>query len=174
MKPAEEEEFRTFVAARMESLRRTAFLLCRDWYLADDLVSITIGKLFRHWHRVTTAGNTDAYVRGVLIHAFMDETRRPWRREHPAAELPEEAGLAGRTSRTPDGVARQLGVLDLLAELPPQRRAVVVLRFYCDMSVEQTAHVLGLAEGTVKSQAAKGLDTLRHLVAGEYAGLETP
>ena len=70
MKPADEQEYREFVATRIEPFRRTAYLLCRDWHTADDLVSITIGKLYRHWHRVRATDNVDAYARGVLTHAW--------------------------------------------------------------------------------------------------------
>lgn len=165
MKPVEEQEYREFVAARMEPLRRTAYLLCRDWHTADDLVSITIGKLYRHWRRVRAADNVDAYVRGVLTHAWLDERRRPWRREAPAAALPD------RPSSWPGGAAvgDRLMLLDLLAQLPPRRRAVVVLRFYCDLSVDQTADILRISAGTVKSQAARGLQALR-LLAEERTG----
>src|SRR5690606_42064240 len=76
----------------MEPLRRTAYLLCQDWHTADDLVSITIGKLYRHWRRVRRADNVEAYVRGVLTNAWLDETRRSWRRERPTQELPEPVG----------------------------------------------------------------------------------
>ncbi|WP_311768075.1 sigma factor [Micromonospora globispora] len=93
MNRADEDEYRQFVAARLQPLRRTAYLLCRDWHTADDLVSITIGKLYRHWRRVRAAENVDAYVRGVLTHAWLDERRRPWRRERSTDELPEQADL---------------------------------------------------------------------------------
>jgi RNA polymerase sigma-70 factor (sigma-E family) len=166
MKPADEQEYREFVVARLEPLRRTAYLLCRDWHTADDLVSITIGKVYRHWRRVRAADNVDAYVRGVLTHAWLDERRRPWRREAPAAELPD------RPDSWPSGaraVGDRLMLLDLLAQLPPRRRAVVVLRFYCDLSVDQTADILRISAGTVKSQAARGLQALR-LLAEERTG----
>lgn len=166
MKPAEEQEFREYVAARMEPLRRTAYLLCRDWHTADDLVSITIGKLYRHWRRVRAADNIDAYVRGVLTHAWLDERRRPWRRERPSAELPEPRQAVGSGEVT---LGDRAALLDLLAQLPPRRRAVVVLRFYCDLSVEETAGILGITHGAVKSQAARGLATLRELAADQYA-----
>lgn len=171
MRAVDEQEYREFVAARMEPLRRTAYLLCRDWHTADDLVSITIGKLYRHWRRVRAADNVDSYVRGVLTHAWLDERRRPWRRERPTAEPPEPP-RAATASETTLGQRAQL--LELLAQLPPRRRAVVVLRFYCDMSVEQTAEVLGISGGAVKSHASRGLAALRALATEEpaepYAG----
>jgi RNA polymerase sigma-70 factor (sigma-E family) len=162
MKPADEREYREFVAARMEPLRRTAYLLCRNWHTADDLVSITIGKLYRHWRRVRAAENVDAYARGVLTNAWLDERRRPWRREAPVAALPDQPERALGT-----GVGDRLALLDLLARLPPRRRAVVVLRFYCDLSVEETAGILRISEGTVKSQAARGLQALRLLATDQ-------
>ncbi len=150
-----EAEFRAFVAAQGDQLRRTAYLLCRDWHAADDLVSITLTKLFRHWRRVSAADNPAAYARGVLTNAWLDERRRPWRREDPFDVLPDGVHV------DPSGVEDRQDLLALLQCLPAGRRAVVVLRYYCDLSVEQTAELLGISTGTVKSQAAKGLTTLR-------------
>lgn len=157
MNPDAEEEYRQFVATRMDPLRRMAYLLCRDWHTADDLVSITIGKLYRNWHRVRDAKNVDAYVRRVLTHAWLDERRRPWRREHVVDEVPDQADAQ---VAEPSVLDRDL-LLHLLAQLPPRRKAVVVLRYYCDLSVEDTADILGITTGSVKSQAARALDTLR-------------
>ncbi|GAA1644049.1 SigE family RNA polymerase sigma factor [Catellatospora bangladeshensis] len=158
MKAVDEGEYRQFAGARMEQLRRTAFLLCRDWHQADDLVAITLGKLYRNWGRARRADNVEAYVRGILMNAFLDETRRPWRREEPAEQLPEAAG-----PQDIDTVDTRADLLALLDKLGPGRRAVVVLRFYCDLSVQDTAAILNISEGAVKSQAARGLHTLRLL-----------
>lgn len=162
----DEDEYRQFVAARLEPLRVTAYLLCRDWHTADDLVSITIGKLYRHWRRVRAMENVDAYVRAMLANAWLDERRRPWRRERATDELPDQAQL-----EFPDAVLadREL-LLDLLAQLPRRRRAVIVLRFYCDLSVEETARALGISAGAVKSQAARGLASLRLIAAVDPTG----
>jgi len=168
MKPADEQDYREFVAARIEPLRRTAYLLCRNWHTADDLVSITIGKLYRHWRRVRAADNIDAYARGVLTHAWLDERRRPWRREAPAAILPDRPDVWPGAQTVGD----RLMLLDLLAQLPPRRRAVVVLRFYCDLSVEETADILRISTGTVKSQAARGLQVLRLLATEQQRAEE--
>jgi RNA polymerase sigma-70 factor (sigma-E family) len=158
----DEEEFRGYVASRLESLRRTAYLLCRDWHLADDLVSITIGKLYRHWRRVREADNVDAYSRGVLTRVWLDELRRPWRREDATAVTPEPPA-----AQPADGVAERSALAQLLDGLPPRQRAVLILRFYCDLSVEETAAVLRISRGTVKSQSARGLETLRSLARVE-------
>lgn len=163
----DEDEFRQFVSARLDPLRRTAYLLCRDWHTADDLVSITIGKLYRHWRRVRAADNVDAYVRGVLTHAWLDERRRPWRRERASEELPDQPDPRVAEPSVAD---REL-LWELLGQLAPRRCAVVVLRFYCDLSVEETAEILGISTGTVKSQAARALATLR-LLAGDEMAME--
>ncbi|MGY0233865.1 SigE family RNA polymerase sigma factor [Longispora urticae] len=158
MRRSEEAAYREYVVARMDQLRRVAYLLCRDWHTADDLVSTTLLKLYRHWRRAERMEGLDGYVRRILLNAWIDEQRRPWRREQVADELPEvpvtDADLAGDTD-----------LLALLGELPPRRRAVLVLRFYCGMSVSQTAELLGCSEGTVKSQSSRGLDALRPLVS---------
>jgi RNA polymerase sigma-70 factor (sigma-E family) len=155
-----EDGYREYVTARMEPLRRTAYLLCHDWHLADDLVAITIGKLYRHWRRAKDVTYLDAYVRRILVRTWLDEKGRPWRREEPTDDLPETAVAAGA------GVVDRADLLDLLATLPPRRRAAVVLRFYCDLSVEDTAEILGCSTGTVKSQTARGLESLRASAAG--------
>ena len=144
-------------------MRRTAYLLCRDWHLADDLVSITIGKLYRHWPRARRMDHLDAYVRRILVRTWLDEKARAWRREEPAETLPEPAELPG------DDVGELRGLLELLDALPPRRRAAAVLRYYCDLSVEETAEVLECSPGTVKSQTARGLDSLRALVAASQS-----
>jgi RNA polymerase sigma-70 factor (sigma-E family) len=153
---ADEAGYREYVIHRLEGLRRTAFLLCGDWHQADDLVSIALVKLLRYWRRVSVMEHPDAYVRQVLLRAWLDERRRPWRRERPTDVVPDRADPASGTAH-----AERIDVMAHLAELPPRRRAVLVLRYFCDLSVEQTAAALGCTEGTVKSQTARALDTLR-------------
>lgn len=154
MKAAEEIAYREYVVARMEQLRRTAYLLCHDWHTADDVVATALGKLYRQWHRAQQAGSLDGYVRKMMLHVYLDERRRPWRREHATGEVPDVAAPV-------QPVGDESGVLAQLRALPPRRRAVLVLRFYCDMSVEETAEILGISSGTVKSQTARGLEALR-------------
>jgi DNA-directed RNA polymerase specialized sigma24 family protein len=76
------EAYREYVAVRLDPMRRTAYLLCGDWHTADDLVSTALVKPFRHWGRVSTIDNLDAYLRRVILRTWLDERRRPWRREH--------------------------------------------------------------------------------------------
>jgi RNA polymerase sigma-70 factor (sigma-E family) len=164
----EEDEFREYVYGRLGSLRRIAYLLCDDWHLADDLVSITIGKLYRHWRRVRAADNIDAYVRQVLTRSWLDERRRPWRYEYATARLPD------RPAATPDpeSVVERSALAELLDSLSPGQRAVIVLRFYGDTSVEETAEILGITPGTVKSQSARGLAAMRALATEQQAKQE--
>lgn len=139
-----EPAYREYVAGNLDRLRRTAYLLCGDWHLADDLTSTVLVKLLRHWKRASAMDHLDAYVRRMLMSAWLDERRRPWRRESSTERLPD---------RPVTGVAdtdRRLDVLSLLAGLPPRRRAVLVLRYFCDLSVEETAQALGCSEGTPK------------------------
>lgn len=154
--PADIEDYREYVTARMETLRRTAYLLCGNWHTADDLTSVALVKLLRHWNRVSRMDNPDAYVRQVLLRSWLDEKRRPWRREAAWAEVPDRSVSSGA-----DGTADRMALEALLAELPPRRRAVLVLRYFCDLSVEETARELGCTEGTVKSQTARALKTLQ-------------
>jgi RNA polymerase sigma-70 factor (sigma-E family) len=149
-----DDEYTAYVSARMTSLRRTAYLLCQDWHRADDLVQATITQLYVHWARA--ADHTDAYARTVLVRQFLGERRSAWARR---------VSLGGR-----DTEARAVAAVDhdelldlraALAAVPARQRATLVLRFSCDLTVEQTARVLGCSAGTVKSQTAKGLAALR-------------
>jgi RNA polymerase sigma-70 factor (sigma-E family) len=155
VKRSDEDDFHGYVSERLQRWRRTAFLLCQDWHTADDLVSITVTKLYRNWRKAGAADNRDAYAQRVLSRTWLDESRRPSRREHVRAQLPDEAGL------TTDRVTDRDSLAQLLQTLGPKQRAVVILRFYLDYSVEDTAEVLGVSAGTVKSQSARGLETLR-------------
>lgn len=155
MKAADEADYRDFVVVRMERLRRAAYLLSHDWHTADDLVSTALHKLYLHWGRARQTDNIDAYLQRMLVNSWIDVKRRPWsRREESTDALPERA-----EPLEPPG--DESGLLALLRALPKRRRAVLVLRFYCDRSVEETAEILGISEGTVKSQTARGLDSLR-------------
>ena len=151
--------YREFVSARLDQWRRTAYLLNGDWHAADDLVSVALVRLLRHWRRVSTMDNPDAYVRRTLLRACLDERRRPWRREHATDRVPERPAPA---QSGPEAVPDRLALLALLAELPPRRRAVLVLRYFCDLSVEETAAELGCSTGTVKSQTARAIEALRN------------
>jgi RNA polymerase sigma-70 factor (sigma-E family) len=166
VRKSEEAAYRDLVTARLDAWRRTAYLICRDWHRADDLVGQTIEKLYLRWRKLSEVRDIDAYVRGMLGRAWLDELRRPHRREVTVSEVHDvEATIEPDAT---DGVAARIGLSELLDRLAPRKRVILVLRFYCDLSVEETADLLGIAEGTVKSQTAKGLETLRELATTEY------
>jgi RNA polymerase sigma-70 factor (sigma-E family) len=154
------DNFREFVRNRFEQLRALAFVTCGDWQTAEDATAATLAKLYRRWQKVTTP---DAYARTMVVRAAISEKRKPWRRERssghemPDAQLPDHAGLVDERMRLHHALSR----------VPTRQRAVLVLRFLEGLSVEETAEVLGCRPGTVKSQSARGLDTLRAVLAAE-------
>ena len=148
-------EYTEYVAARLPSLRRLAGVLCGDWGRADDLVQATLTTLYVHWGRVRTATHPDAYARAVLVREFTRERRSVWARR---------VSLSGQVSDCPAAAADHDAVLDLraaVAGLPPRQRATLVLRYYCDLNVDQAAQILGCSPGTVKSQTARALEAVR-------------
>lgn len=160
--PAEsdwEREFVDYVGARSRVLRNTAFLLCGDWHRAEDLAQTALAKLYVAWRRIGHEESVDAYARRVLVRSYLDERRRPWRREHVAAVLPE---LPAR----PDCADDRMDLRAALARLPRNQRASVVLRYWADLTVAETAAVLGVSEGTVKSASSRGLAVLREVLQG--------
>lgn len=159
MTTAQGDDFAAYAAASIPSLRRLALLLCRNWHDADDLVQAALSKLCQHWHRAAAADSTDAYVRAILVREFVRGRRTAWARRVRVTDKPPEI-------RAP--VADLDALLDLQAAmtvLAPRQRAVLVLRYYCDLDVTQTAQALGCTPGTIKSQTAKALSTLRRTLA---------
>ncbi|SDU74801.1 SigE family RNA polymerase sigma factor [Jiangella alkaliphila] len=158
----DEASYGEFVGGRQRALLRTAFLLTGDWHLAEDLVQETLAKLYVAWRRVLRCENAEAYARKTLLNAYIDSTRRPWRRERSVDVVPEQAGAGDPADGTDPGARGQL--LAALAGLPAGRRAVLVLRFWEDQSVEQVADLLGCSTGNVKSQTSRGLQQLRDVL----------
>jgi RNA polymerase sigma-70 factor (sigma-E family) len=156
-----EEEFVEYYAAKGDALRRTAFVLCGDWDLAEDLLQITFTNLYRVWKRIERREVMDQYARRVLLRAFLNERRRPWRREVSTAPDSVDLDTGVWHDR---GVEESLVLRTALLRLSRQRRAVLVLRFWTDLSVEQVAEVLQCPIGTVKSQTARGLAELRTIL----------
>ena len=156
-----DDEFVAYYTARGGHLRSTAYLLCGDWHLAEDLVQTTFTKLYRAWPRIEQRDSLDGYARRVLVRAFLDERRRPWRREQATApESPALDGVAAPGAAPDDRMALD----QALAGLSERHRAVLVLRFWADLSVEQVADLLGCSTGTVKSQTSRALARLRPAV----------
>ncbi|MGW5051048.1 SigE family RNA polymerase sigma factor [Actinokineospora sp. NPDC004072] len=157
-------EFGEFVDSRAAVMRRTAYLLCGgDWHRAEDLVQTTLAKIYAMWPRLRRDDAIDAYARKVMVRAAIDESRRAFRRRESVTDtLPETAAPA-------PGVDAAIDVRQALRRLPPGQRAVVVLRYWEDLSVAEAAQALGKSEGTIKSQAAKGLAALRDMLSVEVA-----
>jgi RNA polymerase sigma-70 factor (sigma-E family) len=157
-----DRDFGEYVDARALVMRRTAYLLCGDWYRAEDLVQTALAKMYAVWPRIQKIGSLDAYARKVLVRTAIDESRLAFRRRETAvSSVPDWSGEDA-------DVADKVDVRAALAMLPPRQRAVVVLRYWEDLSIEETAQLLGCGTGTVKSQAAKGLAALRrHLEPAE-------
>jgi RNA polymerase sigma-70 factor (sigma-E family) len=157
---ADEAGFRQWVAVRSSTLRRKAYLLSGSWHTADDLVQDTLIAVYAGWPRIAKARNIDAYVNRILVNKYVDDRRRPWRRERPVTDLPEstDAGAATAFDEV-EGLDSPLG--RALAALPVGQRAVLVLRYTDDLSVEEIAHLLDLPSGTVKSRLSRGTEALR-------------
>lgn len=162
----DEASFREYMSARIGLLSRIAYLLTAEHHAAEDLVQVTLIKVARHWRRVAQGGNPDAYVRRALYHEHVSSWRRRRGREVLTAEPPERD--AGR-DESADSV-RRIVLLDALAKLAPGHRAVIVLRYFEDLSEAETADTLGCSVGSVKSQAHHALARLR-AVAPELAEL---
>ncbi|MEO6821283.1 MAG: SigE family RNA polymerase sigma factor [Candidatus Nanopelagicales bacterium] len=170
--PPDEAGFRMWASLRRTSLRRSAYLMCADWHQADDLVQETLVKVYSRWRRIASKGEVDAYVRRVLVTTFLDSRRRPWRREKSYATVPDSGEDSSATAAM--SAVEQTGsspLANALALVPPRQRAVLVLRFVEDLSVEQTAALLSCSTGNVKSQTSRGLDRLRHELGVEVEDL---
>jgi RNA polymerase sigma-70 factor (sigma-E family) len=147
-------------------LRNTAYLLCGDWHLAEDLTQTVFIKLYRAWRRIERHDTMDQFARKVLLRTYLDERRRPWRREFPTE--PDTAALD--VAELGDDAEGRMAIRQAVLQLTRQHRAVLVLRFWEDMSVEQVAEILGCSPGTVKSQTSRGLASLRKLLGGGADG----
>jgi len=155
---AAEVSFEEFVYARSGSLLRTALLLTgQNQAEAEDLLQLALERAYRHWARVCRSGEPERYVRGILAHASADR----WRRLARRAERPLPAAADPALPDHSAVVADRDYLLRALAALPPRQRAVLVLRYFDDLSEAATADMLGCSVGTVKSQAARGLARLR-------------
>lgn len=160
--PSADDEFTLFAEAASSRLMATAFLLCGDWHTAEDLTQTTLAKVFAAWWRIRNRDAVHAYAQRTLLNTYLAHYRRGQRREvltADIAELPDQV-IQLQTSEL------RLALIDALATLPPRARAVVVLRYWEDKSIDQVAALLGCSRGNVKSQSARALDKLRLLLDG--------
>lgn len=149
-------DFEAWMTARQPALLRTACLLTGETHTAEDLVQTTLAKLYLAWDRIADREHVDAYARKALVNEFRSLWRRPWRRRELSAEqLPDVTGVEQAYDAHDDAL------WEFVATLPPKQRAVIVLRYYEQLSEAETAEVLGVSVGTVKSQANRAITALR-------------
>jgi RNA polymerase sigma-70 factor (sigma-E family) len=160
MTPEQEREYVDYVTVRLPALRRVAYFLCGDEHRADDLVQQTMTSLYVHWVRARAMANLEGYVRRILVRAHLSERRLSW-----SSRVRLVGGAPPEHPSAPAGEAEDRAVVQAaLAQVPPRQRAVLVLRFLCDLPVDEVADLLGCSAGTVKSQTSHGLATLRRLL----------
>ncbi|WP_416519506.1 SigE family RNA polymerase sigma factor [Streptomyces achromogenes] len=159
-------DYLEFAVARSGPLFRTACLLTGDWHLAEDLVQETLAKMYRSWRRINRAQSPVAYADTVLVRTFVSQRRRRSSTERPSDRMPDTAGPA------PDAELR-MALLDGLARLTARDRAVLVLRYWEDRSVEETAQALRLSPGAVRTRSTRALRRLCDLLGAELADLTT-
>lgn len=156
-------EFTAFVESSAPRLRRVAYLMCRDWHLAQDLTQTTFARIYASWGRIRHTTNLDAYSRRVLMNAVFDHRKRRHISEIVLAELPET------TPRVRDHPADlHVTLMEALATLPVRDQAIVVLRHWEDHSVEAVSQILGVSVSVVKTQNARALTRLRNLLGEDF------
>ncbi|HEU4947592.1 MAG TPA: SigE family RNA polymerase sigma factor [Kribbella sp.] len=163
MKNSAERDYVEFVTHYADALCRTSYLLCGDWRRAEDATQEALLRLYRAWTKIHRLGNVRAYARKVVVSTTLDGLRRKSSREVVGGESYFAAEV---DPADPVGLVEvRLMIGQALAKLPPRQRACVVLRFFDQLSVNETADALGCRPGTVKSQTARALETLRHGLA---------
>jgi len=153
---ARSEEFAVFVASSSDSLLRTAFLLTRDWNRAEDLLQSALAKAWTAWSRVND--DPEPYVRAIVVNTYVSWWRRRWRAEVPTGAALDQVATGSDAFA---GVDDRDELWGALGRLPRGQRAVIVLRYFEDLSEIETARLLGISAGTVKSQASRALAALR-------------
>ncbi|MFV2013170.1 MULTISPECIES: SigE family RNA polymerase sigma factor [unclassified Micromonospora] len=162
---AGDEAFTAFVVDAAPRLRRVAYLMCRDWHLAQDLTQITFTRMYSSWNRIWPTANLNAYSRRVLINAVSDAMTRRSRTEVLLAEPPEPAG---RPAGSGGSTELQVALLRALAEIPVRDRAVLVLRYWEDQSVQAVAEILGITTSAVKMCSMRALQRLRTVLGEDF------
>ena len=158
-----EGDFTAYAEARLMRLRQRAYLLCHDWHLAQDLTQITLARLYASWRSISKVENVDAYTAKIMVRAFLDHKRRRSSREVVTDSLPEQ-GDAGSSDL-------RLTLLDALRGLPPRERAIVVLRYWEDHSVDAVAEMLGITPSVVRTQSMRALAQLRTALGADISAL---
>lgn len=167
-------EFEQFVAGSSDRLLRTAYLIVWDLAEAEDLVQDCLLTVARRWPRVRRMEHPRAYARRVLVNLALDGRQRRTRRRQELDASPSALDAKAEEDRRIAGVEMRRDLIDALAALPPRQRAVLVLRYFEDLSESQAATVLGCSAGTVKSTASRGLARLQASMAPEPMKERTP
>ncbi|MET9218879.1 MULTISPECIES: SigE family RNA polymerase sigma factor [unclassified Streptomyces] len=166
MREGETAAYLEFAAVRASHLYRSACLLASgDTHLAEDLVQETLGRMFVVWGRMAKVGNPAAYAQTVLVRAFLTHQRRRSSKERPSAELPDSPTRHG------DDATLRITLLDALGRLSPKDRAVLVLRYWEDRSIEETAEALRSTPGAIRTRTVRALARLRADLGGSLADL---
>ncbi|MDQ0763575.1 SigE family RNA polymerase sigma factor [Streptomyces canus] len=168
MRQARADEYAEFAAARAGHLYRSACLLTAgDTHLAEDLVQEALGRIYVRWSRISLVGNPAAYAQTVLVRVFLTHQRRRSSRERATDVLPDVAAAGVDTPL-------RLTLLDALARLPAKDRAVVVLRYWEDRSIEETAGVLNASAAAVRTRCTRALKQLRGLLGEDIGAYARP
>jgi RNA polymerase sigma-70 factor (sigma-E family) len=154
------DAYREFAVARAAQLFRIAFLMCGDWHEAEDLVQTTLAKLFVSWDRVQRRESVDTYARRVMLNAYLSQRRLKRSRETPIADI-------GEVSSPGVDADLRLTLVAALARLSPRSRAVVVLRYVEDHSIESVARLLDASPAAVKSLNTRALAQLREVLGSD-------
>ncbi|WP_433060884.1 SigE family RNA polymerase sigma factor [Dactylosporangium sp. CS-033363] len=155
-----DDDFVEYARIAAPRLRRTAYLLCHDWHLAQDFTQSALAKLFVHWPRIQRRESPDAYARKVLLRVFLDHQRRSSSREIVTDRVAERAAPDGRPEL-------RVTLLEALRRIAPRDRAILVLRYWEDQSIDTVADLLGVSAATVKTQSTRGLNRLRDLLGAD-------
>jgi RNA polymerase sigma-70 factor (sigma-E family) len=156
-RPSRDAEFEHYMAARQPSLLRTAYLLTGDRHSAEDLVQTALAKLYLSWDKVQRREHLDGYVRRILVNEHNSLWRRAWKRKEVTTDdVPDRAGVDDAHDH-----GERAALWEFVQTLPRKQRAVVVLRYYEDLSEAEVAEILGVSVGTVKSQSSRALAALR-------------
>jgi RNA polymerase sigma-70 factor (sigma-E family) len=169
MRAADDADFTAFVAASSRRLLRSAYLITGDLGDAEDLLQTALERAYRRWPSIRRADVPEAYVRRIIVTSAINGSRRRRVRSSPL----DEALLLGRPDPVLEGTAGRVALAALVRQLPAGQRAVLVLRYFDDLTEAETARVLGCTVGTVKSQHARAMARLRGLVADQRDGSRT-
>jgi RNA polymerase sigma-70 factor (sigma-E family) len=169
MRAADDADFTTFVAASARRLLRSAYLITGDLAEAEDLLQTALERAYRRWPTIRRKDAPEAYVRKVIVTAAVDAGRR---RKFRSAPLDEEQA-PGQPDTYLERLPGRTALLNCVRQLPPGQRAVLVLRYFDDLTEAEAARVLGCSLGTVKSQHARAMARLRELVPQQPDGSMT-